>query len=126
MGAGLSDRGFLPRRNLTDAASGFFLSLLSDLGMEDKERIDSPDSRGEMPRGSRRGKSRCMLEVERPQDSCGRYSPTMNARRRIMFVVSFEPRSSGFGPTSAFRWRGSFRNKGYINARLSYPLLTFS
>jgi hypothetical protein len=50
-------RLLIPRRNLTDAASGFLLSLLSDcLGMGDKERIHSPYSRQEMPRGSRRGK----------------------------------------------------------------------
>jgi hypothetical protein len=42
VGAGFSDRAFLPRRNLTDAADGFLLGLLLGLGMTGKERISEP------------------------------------------------------------------------------------
>jgi hypothetical protein len=51
VGASFSDRGFLPLRNLTDAAGGFLLGLLLGLGIEDKERIQSQTRFcAEMPR----------------------------------------------------------------------------
>jgi hypothetical protein len=44
VGAGFRDRGFLPRRNLKDAAVGFLGLLLGCLDMGVEERIQTPAS----------------------------------------------------------------------------------